>query len=150
MSHATKASALAAARNKWGKAAFVREDPHAPTAAQRAMLMTRGAELRERVKVIDSDLKALGAVLPALITAARFAVDVDGGPPSLEQLRAAVEKAERRDELNEERRACRAEHDGLQAWRRRWDAGDVGEMFRHSRVSADTLDELIEKIEAKS
>lgn len=146
MTHATKPKALAAARRRWGKHAFVREDRRAPSPAERERLTARSRELVARVQAIDAELKDLGAVLPPLIKAARFAVDVDGGAPSLEQLRPALERAERQVELNQERRDCRQEQDGLALHRRRWDAGTLGPLFAHIHASADTLDELLAKI----
>lgn len=148
----TKAQVLAAARKRWGKAAYVNENRRAPTATEREVNGATKARLRDRVKEIDAETKSLGMVLPPLLAAARFAVDVDGGPPSLDQLRVATERAERQQSLLDERRTCRAEHDSLNGHSKRWSAGAItsiaGFAMAHVRAEADTIDELLAAIQA--
>ena len=139
----TKAHVLAEARRRYGKAAFVRENQHAPTPAVRAANLARRKTIAVRVGEIDAALKLMGGTAARLLEAARFAVDVDGGPPSLEQLRAAVLAGELQRDLFEERSELRLAQNGIDGHTRRWDVGaDLG--FALSvRAYGDTLDEVL-------
>ena len=147
---ATKSAALAAAKRKWGKRAYVEERRNAPTADERAANHARVREIIEQEKANEQAIKLLGAWPGKLAEAARFVVDVNGDEPSIPQLREAIEKVEELNVRIGDRRAMREEREHLPTHSKRWKAGIVNDVagigFSHVRADADTLEELIEKI----
>ncbi len=94
---------------------------------KRAAAKAKLSELLERIEE-NKAAKLAAKDWPApLLAAARFVVDVNGDPPSIDQLREAVENAERHQELS-------GEYGELHTTRRRlapeshyyqWQAGEV-------------------------
>ena len=154
---ATAKQALAAARRRWGKKAFVKENKTAMTAAQREQHQAHVKSLSEAIKGLDDQLKAQKLNWTEFLKAAEFCCDVDAQEPSLSQLKEAaraarlfVDTRQERDQLEEEKKRLRG-----QGSCKRWDAGYVGTIpgmgaYYGVECSADTLDELIEKIEPKA
>lgn len=155
--HITRASVLAAARKRWGKDVQLRENKRAPTAARRE-------ELRARLKAAQArEQEARAALLGKpqntydndLLAAAEFVVAVKGDHPSIEQLAAAVEKAQWyrqqraaiADKETVYREVCNA---GMITFR--WNIGSLRNLaglanFSVVHAQADTLEELMGRIE---
>ena len=154
---ATKAKCLAAARRRWGKRAFVGEEKGAPSIAKQEELRAKLAALKARKDEIDVELrKANGSPFLALLVSAEFFLAVDGGEPSGTQLRNAVAEARRVTDLRDELRTLCRESDELRgaAYTYRWKAGYIGSIpglgeCCHTHASADTLDELLARIESR-
>jgi hypothetical protein len=147
----TKAKLLKAATKAFGSTAWVRENRDALAGPERLKAHERVLVIAARMREVDKLYtgKAMQDARHALAKAGRFAVEVDGGPPSLDQLRAAVEQSERLDALWVERSELKAQLDGSGLWRQRWDAGDILGPFAQIRASANSADELLVKIEAR-
>ena len=152
----TKKQLLALARKRWPKAQLC-ENPRALDGAAKETLRQQCAAWRERKAALDEEIKAAGDTRKKLIEAARFAVDVNGDEPSWSQLREAVVLAERIDAAREERADIAKQLDRSigKLHSRRWDVCWVDELVRgfplcHVECSADTLEELAQKIQEKS
>ena len=138
----TRAAVQAAARKRWPKATVIESRGYI-TAAQRATNIQLRGEITSRIVGIDARLKELHGCDRALRDAARFLVDVEGDPTVLPQLRAALEPVEERDRLREEREEIRKERDSIDEFGYRWRVVVDGEMFRHVKCQADTLEGLL-------
>lgn len=150
---ATAKQALAAARRKWGKHAYVREHPRALPPAMREERRKHVAELVVR----DTELRDTISKEPykwvSLIKAAEFCRDVNAQEPSLSQLGEEVTKARAFADMLAERVALKKEIEQLRCglYFKRWSAGHIagvgGVQFAHCEVEADTIAELLAKIE---
>ena len=153
---ASSKHALALARKKWGKTAFVRENKRSLTATQRAELWAQIRAMRVRMKEIEAEQKALGHNWQTLLTASEFFLEVNGDEPSGTQFREAVAKARKWTDLGDELSSLRKEDDRLIGGmhRYRWEAGHIQTVASMQWASigahADSLSELIEKIEGRS
>lgn len=147
----TKAQALAAARKRWGKRAAIEENKNAATREEREAAFARSKEIVERRTTITTEQQACKWSIRDLMKQARFVVDVKGGNPSIDELEKVLTRAERWHELEDERLAIREEQQRLPMHSYRWTAGHIGSPIPHFVVEAqaDTLDELMEKIEQK-
>lgn len=145
---ATAKQALAAARRKWGKRAFVRENKHAFTPSMREERQSHVKAIMLRVAELDTAIKAAKHDWTALLKAAEFCRDVNAQEPSLSQLGEQATKAREYVDMTDERSGLRYEAErlrgGLHTYR--WEAG-YGGVFVSIHAQADTLDELIRKIE---
>lgn len=141
---ATKSTCLAAARKRWGKTAVVVQHDTWETPAQRQAARDKRAEIRARINVLDQEIKALGGNYPALLKACRFVVDVD---PSIPELKKALEHAEAVQARMDERSGLHNEQKGLGGYGYRWASGEDGGWVFHCHVEADTLDDLLAKIQ---
>lgn len=148
---ASKKQAIEAARLVWGKRAIVRENPNADTKAEREAAAARRRDIVERRRQIEVELRSCSWSLRALLSKARFVVDVNGGNPSIQQLEAELVKAERHQELSDEAVSLKQEMLELGHGTYRWSAGYEGRPMPCFCIEAqaDTIEELIEKIEAK-
>lgn len=153
---ATKESCLAAARRAFGRTAFVRENRDAITPADRKLRQARAADLQaEHVSLVEQ-IKQIGEPWPKLLESVEFFLAVNGDEPSGEQLRTAAAFARKLVDMTERRAAIRKERDQLLAGvhRQKWEAGSVDSFpgiggLTTIQASADTLSELLEKIQAK-
>jgi hypothetical protein len=143
---------MVAARKRWGKRAVVEERRNAPTASERQAAMDQRKQMQARINAIAAELELAKPWDRPLLKAARFAVDVDGGEPSMSQLRQLVEAAEKTVALVDERNELRTRKERLDCFSYRWTAGRVegGRGFDYMVVEcqADTLTELLAKIES--
>lgn len=152
----TQKTALAAARRRWGKRALVREDRRALSPALRQQRRDHVAAINLRIKEIGTELQSHGDTERRLLEAAEFFLSVNGDEPSGSQLRSAVELSRKMIDLVDERRAITEERDRIR-WgchSFRWQAGYVMDLIELGsgvaiHESADTLDELIAKIEKR-
>ncbi len=151
---ATTKQALAAARRRWGKRAFVRENKRALSPAIRTERHSDVKALNARVKELDKEIEDAKHDWSVLLKAAEFCRDVNAQEPSLSQLGIAASNARAHLDMVAERHLCREEGrriaSGLHVYR--WDAGcieSVGPLgdVMSIRVQADTLIELLAKIE---
>jgi hypothetical protein len=152
----TARSVRALARRHWPRCE-VRHNAGAPDKAEREASVQRRRELKARADALRAEQArgCLGLARAELTAAARFALDVDGDEPSWSQLRAAVEKSERQTAVNEELRDIEAECQKLnsRSWRQRWEVVGIEGVngiasFSVVHASADTLEELVAKLEA--
>ena len=148
----TKASVLAAARKRWGKAVQLEECKGALSPEQRAQVRARQKEIRDRLESIKAQRDALYPAWKDWAKVARFFFDVNGDEPSSSQLRAAVAAKEQEDDLAEEKKSLEAErsHNVTAGYRQRYRLLKIhGSPFPHASVEAeaDTLDELAAKVE---
>jgi hypothetical protein len=150
---ATKATCLSAARKRWGKRAFIRENKGSPSTAEREARDIKAAALKAEIAALDEKIKVLGNQWPRLLESAEFFLAVNGDEPSGSQFRAAVADARMAVDLIEIRAATRKQREELLsgAHRRKWDAGYVGSIgglgdYLSIHSSADSLDELLDKI----
>jgi hypothetical protein len=150
---ATKQQALAAARRKWGKRAFVRENKRAMTPSQREQHKAHVRSLKARLDELEVTLKANRFDWKRLLEAAEFCVAVNSQEPSFSELKDCSEQARVFQDLLYERKLVRDEWERIRygGHTQRWDAGYVadaaGMQFVSIHAQADTLDELIRKIE---
>lgn len=150
----TKSAVLAAARRRWGTKVSIVEDRFAPTPAERERRCEERRVLKERFYVVEAELKAIPRdYVATLRKAARFVVDVEAEEPSLSQLKAAVEVAETAADLIDERDENRKARERIYTHARRWRVRsliDVAGMLVGSiHDEADTLAELLDKIEKR-
>lgn len=151
---ASRANCLAAARRKWGKRAYVRENKNAMTPAERAAHHEKVAAARAERDRLEKERVASAVPAKQLLEKAEFFLAVNGDEPSGTEFRAAVAAARKHEDLCEQYIAARDE------WMRirgggtiqKWDAGHVSVLpglgdCVHCRAQADTLDELLAKIE---
>lgn len=147
--HATEAACLAAARRRWGKHAFIRKDQHAPTPAERDARIAKQRNFRTELDSLDAQVKQLGN-RPNLLEAAEFFLAVNGDEPSGKQFREAVAAARQAADLNDLRKATRAEWEAGRSgvYSYKWGAGYYLQgNISSTHVQSDTLEELLEKIE---
>jgi hypothetical protein len=148
----TKKTVLAAARKKWTKAQL-RENPKALDAEGKMNVREKCTALTTRRQDLEVQRKNLGDTRTALRKAVEFVLDVDDDP-SWEQLRIAYAREARFVEIGEELASIREEFTkaSAQSYRYRWEIGVIDETIKGTpflfiRVSADTLEELLMKIE---
>lgn len=147
---ASRSQVLAAARRKFGAKAYLEERRNAQTASERQRDIDRRREINQRKAALAELEKTDPPNHPALLKACHFVVDVDGDNPSIPQLKVELERAQRCQDRMEERRALHEEALGLGGYSYRWECL-VGHGWANQVVaSADTLDELLAKIEATS
>lgn len=154
---ASQKSALAAARRRWGKTAYVREQKRALTKAQREQRQAHVRSLRQRIVEIDNALRGTDGSGLNLLTKAEFFLAVNGDEPSGTEFRAAVAECRRLQDLRDERSGLKEEQERLRSGCHsyRWEAGYIGGIgggeFQYVAVqeSADSLDELLAKIERR-
>jgi hypothetical protein len=142
------------ARQRWGKGADVRHNPKAMTPDQRAERAERVKVLRQEQAGLKAEQADLGETFRPLREAARFCVDVDAQEPSLSQLRATLERAERAADIRDRLADIDKELRSGNAWVQRYEAvvgveisGLCAGGVIH-KAGADTLDELAAKIQA--
>lgn len=140
------------ARLRYGKTADVRHNQNALTKEQKAVVIAKHKELRAEKEACKAELHALGETAKPLREAARFAVDVDAQEPSLSQLRAALERAERAADLRERMKDIEEEFRGSSTYSYRYEVVTIRYVggiaaFTSVDASADTLEELAAKIE---
>lgn len=145
---ATKAQALKLARQRYGDKAFVRYNPKAMTLEQREAAKAERSRASARSKELTEQLGKMRAPLYPLMDAARFVCDVNGDPPSIDQLRTALDAAELHLKLTEERKAEQVIA-MKSTWSYRYMVGDDGGWCSIIHGQADSWDELIEKMEVK-
>jgi len=148
---ASKREAIAAAirRRAPGIKITALRHPGAIEGKARDDLLAKWKAGRERRKAIKRQIQEIGDPLPAMIAASRFVVDVNGDPPSLEQLAAVLELAEKRQELQDEDRELQMEGKRSQGQllRRRCEIVHTGAFgFIVIDASGATWQECIDKI----
>ena len=143
-----RAIVLKAAIARWGKHVVIREARKAPSAAERATALARYKEIADLIREVEEAMKSLGNTQSRLVSAARFALDVDGDEPSWAQLREAVEAAEHLDRLVDERKDLRREAEHLDGYTKRWTVLDNIGIANMVKADADTLEELAAAIGA--
>jgi hypothetical protein len=149
---ASRRNCLAAARRKYGKAAWVHENRAAPTAARREEARARAKACSQEIETLRAEQKELGGDGVAdLLAAAQFVVDVGCDPTAVARLGVACRPAARHREINELCSCLRDEQRALPSNGYRWSAGKleyIGKLaaFSVSLADADTLDELYAKL----
>lgn len=149
---ATVVSALAAARKKWGKFAYIRENKRACTAKEREANIQKARTLSHRSKEIDDRLNKLDKTKcrNLLVDAARFVVDVNGDPPSIENLKKPLADINEYIALEAEWLENRRERESIDTHSYRWSVVVERSIYcNHITAEADSLPELIEKIQRK-
>ena len=127
---------------------------HPSSPAKREVAKSQLTEINRQMAENKAATVATQEWLKPLLKAARFVVDVNGDPPSIEQLQVAIEQAERQRALGEEHRELRIERDRLASESRyhQYHAGHVsgvgGIGFLHVVAEGDTKREALEKAKA--
>lgn len=152
MKRVSQASCLAAAKKKWGKQVYIRENKRAITPAERASRLETIKYLKEEIAGLDEQIKSLGEQWTRLLESAEFFLSVNGDEPSGDQFRAAVADARKLVELKESRRAADSQRRELHGstLAHRWDAIESGSFCSIVHASGDTLEELLQKIESRN
>lgn len=145
----TKTEVQALARKRWGPKAYVEESRRSPTKAVREAAQAKRRGMIARRTEIAEELKGLEGWKSPLLKAARFVVDVNGGPPSMDELRAALERAERHHDLTTESAALHRDMQQLPWLGHHWRVCENNGMFCHIVAEGDTLDELAERCQPK-
>lgn len=153
----TKTQALKLARQRYGRSATIDERPKALNAEAKEALRGELTADRARIKQLAERLRQIGgdniAILRELLRAAEFAREVDGQKSAIEVLATASAKATEYlaaiDERRELEKSIRS-REGL-LYGHRWTVVVVGSLaglaVHHVKLTADTLDELVEQLE---
>ncbi len=129
----------------------VRKSKFRSSQAQRDAAKAEYERLKARQKEIEAELRAIGNELTPLIKAAEFVCDVNGDPPSIDTLRAALEKHKHRVTLSDELHDVAGRKNAASAESRRyqWAAGRINNMFFVVLGEGDTRQEALDKAKAK-
>lgn len=153
---ASRAACQAAARRRWGKRVVVREHANAMSPAAREAHHAKQKSKRQELDALDARAKAIGGGhWIKLLEAAEFFLAVNGDEPSGTLFKEAVAASRAAEDMNAERQAARANWESGRGigLRKRWEVYSVQTVgnlaaFGHVHCEADTLDELLEKINA--
>ena len=117
-----------------------RKYKHKSSPEARAKAKAELDEVRKRLAVVETERSKLTEWATALRKAARFVCDVNGDPPSIDHLRAAVADAERHAALSDEWRELRDRRTQLTAAATyyQWIAGTGGAIGFIVRGQGDT------------
>jgi uncharacterized protein YoxC len=123
-----------------------RKYPRKSSPEARAKAKAELDEVRKRLAVVEIERSKLIEWATALRKAARFVCDVNGDPPSIDQLRAAVADAERHADLSDEWRELRDRRTKLTAAATyyQWIAGTGGAIGFIVRGQGDTRVQAVE------
>ena len=148
---------LAAARKRWGKTAWVRENPRALAPGERFKRNEQCKANSARIAELEQEQKANQFQWRTLLEAAEFLLAVNGDEPSKSQFQEVVLKARKRVDLEDEIRALREEKrqkaSGIHNLR--YEAGCVVNFpglggITEVHAQADTLTDLLAKVRSKN
>jgi hypothetical protein len=148
MTQHTLASARALARRRLHPHAQIRVNKTVPDREGREEALLRIRTIRLRCADIENELSATRDAVTRLAAAARFVADVNGDPPSIDQLREAVEAVEVREALRDELTRLRVSIKEQHTYRRRYECvyrAGLGNCV----LGGDTLEELVQRIEGE-
>jgi len=120
--------------------------------AQRDAAKAEYEQLKARKTEIEAELRAIGNELTPLVKAAEFVCDVNGDPPSIDNLRAALEVHKHRVALGDELMDVvgRRNNASAQSHYYQWRAGRMNGGFFVVLGEGDTRQEALEKAKSQS
>lgn len=129
----------------------VRKSKFRSSQAQRDASKAEYERLKARKAEIEAELRAIGNDWGRIVKAAEFVCDVNGDPPSIDTLRAALEEHKHCVALSDELQNIAKRRNGVSAESRRyqWQAGRINGGFFIVLGEGDTRQEALDKAKAK-